>query len=408
MLTVAEAFHQLLVTVSSFGPSQIPLHEGLGLCLASDVFSSSDSPPFDKSLMDGFAIRSQDVAAGNAALRVIEVITAGTVPTKSVGPDEASQIMTGAPVPDGADAVIKIEETRRDGDSVLISTNSARSGANIIRRGTSVKAGDCVLRAGMILNGARIGALAELGLATVETRRRPRVAVLATGDELVPVEEAPGPGQIRNSNASMLAAQIEAAGAIAISLGIARDNRDDLRSKIATGLACDLLVLSGGVSAGTLDLVPSVLTELGVREVFHKVEMKPGKPIWFGEWTGTVSPSTETPRLCHVFGLPGNPVSSLVCCELFVRTAIKRLMGIDPPMPQPVFARLEHDFSARADRPTYHPARLTWTRYGPEVSLVSWHGSSDLCGTVAANAMALLNGDARQYDVGDLLETFAW
>jgi molybdopterin molybdotransferase len=264
-----------------------------------------------------------------------------------------------------------------------------------------VRSGDVVLRAGTKLNGSRIGALAELGRAQVNVHRRPTVAILATGDELVPVDQEPGPGQIRNSNESMLVAQIQAAGAIAVPLGIARDNRIDLRAKIEQGLQCDMLVLSGGVSAGTLDLVPSELASAGVTEVFHKVEMKPGKPVWFGlRRVGTTAN--------YVFGLPGNPVSSLVCCELFVRTALKRLMGEPALRPQAVPAALEHRHSARADRPTYHPARLTWTPTGPVVTLVPWHGSSDLCGTVAANAMALLPGAARQYGVGDCLETFAW
>ena len=400
MLTVAEALEQLLATISPLDVTETPLRCALGMTLSEVVHSSIDSPSFDKSSMDGYAVRASDVATGLASLQVIETITAGRMPTKSVGPGEAAQIMTGAPLPKGADTVIKVEETRLDGERVSIATKPPGVGANVIRRGTSVRAGDCVLRAGLTLNGARIGALAELGRASVPVRRRPRVAVLATGDELVAIEEIPGPGQIRNSNASMLTAQIEAVGGVAVPLGIARDNRESLRTKIQQGLQCDVLVLSGGVSAGTLDLVPSTLAESGVREVFHKVEMKPGKPIWFGVWNAQT--------ICYVFGLPGNPVSSLVCCELFVRTAIKRLMGVEPAVPQSILATLEHDHSTRTDRPTYHPARLTWTAEGLAVTLVPWHGSSDLCGTVAANGMAYLSGEARQYHIGDRLETFAW
>jgi molybdopterin molybdotransferase len=246
------------------------------------------------------------------------------------------------------------------------------------------------------LNGACIGALAELGVVNVPVRHRPQVAILATGDELVPIEETPGPGQIRNSNESMLAAQVTSAGGIAVPLGIARDDRNELRVKIQQGLQFDILVLSGGVSAGMLDLVPSVLSETGVREIFHKVEMKPGKPVWFGRGTSLV------------FGLPGNPVSSLVCFELFTRTAIRRMMGVDPATPQPVSAAIEHDYSNRNDRPTYHPARLAPMKDGMSVKLVPWHGSSDLCGTVTANGMAVLPVETRELKTGDDVETFRW
>ena len=408
MLTVAEAFEQLLATIAPFDVTEMPLHDGLGLCLGRDVHSASDLPPFDKSLMDGYAIHAVDLAAGQSTFRVIEVITAGQIPRKTVGIGEAAQIMTGAPLPEGADTVIKVEQTRRVGETVEIASTPVPPGTNVILRGTSARTGESVLRSGSVLNGARIGALAEMGYANVPVRRRPHAAVLATGNELVPIEAIPGPGQIRNSNASMLVAQIEAAGGMAVTLGIARDERDDLRAKIRQGLNSDLLILSGGVSAGTLDLVPSVLSELGVREVFHKVEMKPGKPVWFGEWVRRERQDCTIQTSCAVFGLPGNPVSSLVCCELFVRTAIRRMMGIEPATPQSILARLEHEHSTRAAVPTYHPAKLTWTAEGLMVSLVTWHGSSDLCGTAAANGMAYLPKEARHYQIGDRLETFAW
>ena len=432
MLSVTQAFDKLLATVKPLNVVSLPLSDLLGLTLAEDVSAIGDSPPFDKSLMDGFAVRAADVASGFASLKVIEVVTAGQVPSKSVGPGEATQIMTGAPIPEGADLVVKIEETLPDIHSVHITTKSIAPGTNIIRRGTSVRAGDVVLKAGMKLNGSRIGALAELGRAVAPIYRRPTVAILATGDELVPITETPGPGQIRNSNEAMLIAQIQAAGAIPIPLGIARDNRADLKAKIQEGLQCDLLVLSGGVSAGMLDLVPSELATAGVREVFHKVELKPGKPVWFGvrefcvarpesskgvesitqttpfEDSGRATQIAGSPSRCYVFGLPGNPVSSLVCCELFVRTAIRRLMGEQTPLPRPLPARLEHDYSAQADRPTYHPAKLMWSPEGATVKLVPWHGSSDLCGTVAANGMAFLSGEAKEYHAGDMLEVIPW
>lgn len=405
MLSISAAFDCLLATVTPLDHVSLSLSECLGLTLAADVAASADSPPFDKALMDGYAVRSADVVSGTALLAVVDLITAGNVPTKSVGQGEAIQIMTGAPLPTGADVVVKIEETEREGAQVRLATRSTTPGANILRRGTSVRAGSVVLQSGLKLNGSRIGALAELGQSLVSVYPRPTVAILATGDELVAIDEEPGPGQIRNSNQSMLTAQILAAGAVPIPLGVARDNRPELRAKIEQGLACDVLVLSGGVSAGMLDLVPSELAAAGVTEVFHKVEMKPGKPIWFGQRQAA---GADRPRRTYVFGLPGNPVSSLVCCELFVRTAIRRLMGEPLALPQSIPARLEHCYNAKADRPTYHPACLTWSEAGPVVTLVPWHGSSDLCGTVAANGVVYLSGEPRQYEVGAIVETYPW
>lgn len=402
MLAIADALDIVVKATGPLNHIEVDLFKSLGMTLANDINSTIDSPPFDKSIVDGYAIRSSDLISGTAKLAVVEVVTAGQIPTRTVEPGHATQIMTGAPIPDGADAVVKVEETERAAETVLINSTPHKPGTNIVQRGKSIQKGDSVLKAGVVLNGSRIGALAELGLTKVPVTRRPTVAILATGDELVPIAETPGPGQIRNSNEVMLATQIESAGATPVPLGIARDNRQDLAAKIQRGLDCDLLVLSGGVSAGTLDLVPSVLTEMGVVQVFHKVAIKPGKPVWFGKRTESGSPP------CLVFGLPGNPVSSLVCCELFVRTAIRRLMSVEPAIPQAIPARLEHEYSTKADRPTYHPARLTWTPEGLAVTLVTWHGSSDLCGTAAANGMAFLDGEARQLKVGDRLDTIAW
>ena len=197
MLSVTQAFEKLLATVEPLEAVALTLSDVLGLTLAEDVSAPEDSPPFDKSLMDGFAVRAADVANGFVSLKVVEVVTAGRVPSKPVGPGEATQIMTGAPIPDGADLVVKIEETLPDIDSVHVTTKSVTPGTNILRRGTSVRAGDVVLKLGMKLNGSRIGALAELGRAVVKVHRRPTVAVLATGDELVPIDETPGPGYFK-------------------------------------------------------------------------------------------------------------------------------------------------------------------------------------------------------------------
>jgi molybdopterin molybdotransferase len=404
MLSVDEAFAAILAAVETAAPSPTPLANALGLTLADDIVSDIDSPPFDKSLMDGFAVRAADVAGGTVTLRVIDEVTAGKLPTKVVRQGEATRIMTGAAIPDGADAVVRIEETSIDAETgnVEISSDLTKPESNLMRRGTSMRRGDRVLLAGRTLRPQELGALAELGVHRVNLRPRPTVAVLATGDELVPVDQTPGPGQIRNSNETMLIAQIRRAGGEPVPLGIAGDNRKELGERIAAGLQCDMLLLSGGVSAGKLDLVPSELEAAGVRQVFHKVHIKPGKPVWYGKLGTPIGPCR------HVFGLPGNPVSSLVCFELFARTAIRKLMGVEPAVPQSVSARLAAAHIARGDRPTYHPAHLEWSEEGAIAGPVAWQGSADLRSTVEANAMILFPAGDHEYAAGDTVEVICW
>lgn len=406
MIEVCEAIAAVLSEVSPFEPQANPLADTLGLVLAEDAYADSDSPPFDKSLVDGFAVRLADCAG---PLSVIEVVAAGQMPIRSLDHPAAIQIMTGAPLPMGAEAVVPVELTTEglgaDGKplvSVPVSVASWKLGTNIVRRGASTKRGDLVVAANSELRPQELGALAEWGRSQLLVRRRPRIAVLATGDELVPVEQTPGPGQIRNSNEMMLCAQIRRAGGEPMPLGIARDERAHLRERIEAGLHADVLVLSGGVSMGEKDLVPSELAAVGVREVFHKVNVKPGKPVWFG-----VLDRTPTSRLL-VFGLPGNPVSGLVCFELFVRPALRRLMGVSAAEPVAVPARLAQPHTTKGNRPTYQPARLEWRPDGPIVTAVPWAGSSDLRATVAANSMALFPIGEKSYEAGSLIEVIAW
>lgn len=406
MMEVSEAVAAVLREASPLEPQLIHLMDALGLVLAEDVHADADSPPFDKSLVDGFAVRLADCVT---PLPVIETVSAGQMPTRSLDHPAAIQIMTGAPLPVGAEAVVPVEHTSQgigaDGlPLVSVPSNVAnwKPGTNILPRGASTKLGDLVVAAGSELRPQELGALAESGLARVIARRRPRVAVLATGDELVPVDRTPGPGQIRNSNEAMLCAQLRRAGAEPIPLGIARDERAHLRERIDIGLQVDVLVLSGGVSMGEKDLVPSELASAGVRQVFHKANVKPGKPIWFG-----VLERAPNSRIL-VFGLPGNPVSSLVCFELFVRPALRRMMGVFPAESVAVKARLTAPHTTKGERPTYQPARLEWRSDGPIVTAIPWVGSSDLRATVAANSMALFTVGNQTYDAGCTIEVIAW
>jgi molybdopterin molybdotransferase len=401
MITVEEALRLVLENVGPIAPRDVAPADALGCILAEAVRSDVDSPPYDKSIVDGYAIRSADLKDGAAELRVVEEVTAGRLPQLSVEPGTATRIMTGAPIPVGADMVVMVEKTRQPTpETVHIGGVRAAVGANVARRGVSMRSGETVLPAARgLLMPAEIGLLAEVGRSRVAVIPRPHVAVLATGDELVPADQTPEAGRIRNSNGPMLAAYVTRAGGVAHDLGIARDERDELRRKVADGLTFDALILSGGVSAGVLDLVPGVLAELGVVEVFHKVSLKPGKPIWFGTYTdgnGTVKP---------VFGLPGNPVSSLVCFELFVQPAISRMRGTSLGIQAIEFIECITDpFTHRGDRPTYWPGIRRGFDHERNVGLVSpckWHGSGDLRGIVAADCFLCFPPGDKHYSAGD-------
>jgi len=400
MLTVAQALEIVLANAVPL-PTQMMLlgPDVLGCVLAEDVASDIDLPPFDKAMMDGIALRSADVRTGEAELTIIEEIPAGKTPTKTVGALQAARIMTGAPIPTGADAVVMIENCTIDGDKVRVKEPRIKPRLNILDRAKEMRVGEIVLRAGARLRPQEMGLLAAVGRTSVKLQAAARVAVAPTGDEIVPADVKPGPGQIRNSNGAMLLAQVARAGGAPTFLGIARDEATHLRKLVTEGLLYDVLILSGGVSAGKLDLVPGVLAELGVEALFHKVVMKPGKPVLFGV---VRSGKVKDARNKLVFGLPGNPVSSLVCFELFVRPAIRKLMALDPG-PSWVNAKLARDFPYRTDRPTYHPAQLQLTDAGWTIDPTAWFGSPDLRGILSANAFVLLPEGDHHHRAGDNL-----
>jgi molybdopterin molybdotransferase len=409
MLSVAQALEIVLANVAPLPARMTPLGpNALGLVLAEDVASDLDMPPFDKAMMDGFALRSADLRDGRAELAIIEEIPAGKTPTKTVGSLQASRIMTGAPVPVGADAVVMIENCEIAGTNVRVHEPRIKPRLNILDRAKEMRVGETILNSGTRLRPQELGLLAAVGRTSVKLHPAARVAVLSTGDEIVPPDVKPGPGQIRNSNGAMLLAQVQRAGGAATFLGIARDDTEHLRSLIAEGLKYNVLILSGGVSAGKLDLVPGVLAELGVEALFHKVAMKPGKPVLFGvgqpPHPRPLSPGGERGEGPLVFGLPGNPVSSLVCFELFVRPAIRKLMTLDPGPTWILAATLMKDFAYRTDRPTYHPAWLHMAEHGPLVEPVPWFGSPDLRSVMSANAFMVIQPGDHQYKAGGRFE----
>ncbi len=320
MIGVDDARERILARFAPLEAVATPIVDALGMVAARNVVSTVDVPPFRNSAMDGYAVRSIDVADAPVVLRVTGTVAAGTVPDRAVGPGESMRIMTGAPIPAGADAVVRFEETdessrANNGLAEIEISRPVQARENVREAGEDVRAGDAVISAGTVLGPAEIGILASLNMATVDVHRRPRVAILSTGDEVVDLGPDLQPGQIRNSNSHTIAALVRQAGGEPVLLGVARDTTDDVHDKLFASDTPDLFVTSGGVSVGDYDVVKNVLKAEGSIDVWQ-VRMKPGKPLAFG----TIG---NTPLL----GLPGNPVAALVSFEQFGRPAIRRMLG---------------------------------------------------------------------------------
>jgi molybdopterin molybdotransferase len=356
-LSVDEARELILSRVAELGHETVPIDEARDRVLAADAVSTIRHPAWDNSAMDGFAVRSEDIQGATeeapVILRVIEEVPAGSFPTRSPGPGEAIRVMTGAPVPAGADGVTRLEHTEpgSDGASVRVLTD-ADAGRNIRRKGEDLELDDRPLSAGVLLRPAQIGVLAMLGKAEVPVYRRPRVAILATGDELADFDDfalVQAGQRIMNSNSYALAAQVEECGALPVPLGIARDNRESLDERLRAARGHDALITSAGLAVGDHDYVKEILDDLGMEFLFYRVTMRPGSPFTFG----------LLDRM-PVFALPGNPVSAMVTFELLVRPALRKMMGLkryDRPTrrvrlaePVAVKGRLTHFYRATLER----------------------------------------------------------
>jgi molybdopterin molybdotransferase len=370
--------------------ANISAWDALGFVLAEEVKTDRDYPPFDRSIRDGYAVRAAEAAPG-ATLRCVAEIKAGDTVTQPLASGTCAQIMTGAAVPSGADAVVMIEYTGRDGDSVRFE-RAAQPSQNIVSRGSEAKSGETILSPGMRLGYAELALAAQVGAAQLRCASKPRVAILSTGDEVVPIDQEPGAFQIRNSNSVSLAAQVRLAGGEPILLGKAADRIDDLREKISRGLREDLLVLSGGVSMGKYDLVETVLKDLGAEFYFDAVAIRPGRPAVFGKCGST-----------FVFGLPGNPVSTMVTFELLVVPAIDLLGGAaarDLPF---VEARLGAALNEKPGLTHFLPARVEWRGAKPEVKALPWQGSGDIAALARANCFLVVAADRGQVNVGETM-----
>jgi molybdopterin molybdotransferase len=361
-------------------PSEpVPLPDSFSRILREDIFSDADSPPFDKAIRDGFAVRYEDLSQVPASLSVIGESRAGFGSSVTVQSGQCCEIMTGAPVPPGANAVVMVENTERLSPSSVRVLKSVRESEGLLRRAAESRKGEKILQSGHRIGLADLGLLASVGKSSVLVSKKPRVAILATGDELVEVRENPGPSQIRNSNSYTIEAQVIEAGAVPVQLGIARDRLDDLRAKIGRGLEHDILLVSGGVSMGKYDLVENVFAEFGVEVLFDKIAMKPGKPTVFGHLDHA-----------YVFGLPGNPISTMVSFHMFVRPLILFLLKAESTKPRILEATLDAPARRDPQRAAIVPALVHFDAGQYHIQTAPWKGSSDLVGLSRSNALIVI------------------
>ena len=394
LLSVDRALEIVLQATSVLPSEPVALEAAAGRILAEAIRADQDYPAFDKSLMDGYAVRAGDLAAVPRDMTVVQEIAAGADPSSllPLPPGAAARIMTGAPLPPSADAVLIVEQSEPvPGDAQRVrALASPRPGDNLARRGADVRAGDLLLPAGEFIGAGEIGVLAACGRQVVRVGARPRVAVLATGDELVPAGEVPGPGRIRNSNGPALAALAARAGADVLDIGIAPDRESALGEAIEAGLRADLLVLSGGVSMGVYDLVGKVLRSLGTEILIEGVAIKPGKPFTFGRRGAAI-----------VAGCPGNPVSSYVIFQVFLLPALRKMAGHPAPRRTPVRGRLATPLRQRQGRTGFYQARARWEAERLVVEVLTTSGSADFASCARGNALAIAPAEVATLAAGD-------
>lgn len=392
--------------VHARGTESVDLLAAGSRVLAEPVLADRDLPPFPRSTRDGYALRAADLAQLPATLDVIGEIKAGEtlerIPSH-VGGGQSVAIMTGAPVPTGTDAVVMVEYTTRHGERVEIAKGVA-SGENVVPRGAEARQGNLLLDRGVRLTEADIAVAASVGKSRLEVYRQPRVAVLSTGDELVDVDSTPGPTQIRNSNSYSLAVQILRAGGQPVVLPVAPDDPQELRRLIEEGLKSDLLLLTGGVSMGRYDFVEQVLSEMQAEFFFTGANIQPGRPVVFGKCGGGTSDrerSSEPPASTHFFGLPGNPVSTMVTFELFARPMLEALAGQIPRKLVFLHSRAKAEIRVKTGLRRFLPAILSGEFENSEVEPVAWHGSGDIAATARANCYLVIPPDRERISAGE-------
>ena len=393
MLSYEEALQELLANVPQPRVIRVELRQSLGRVLASPVLADLDLPPFRKSFMDGFAVRSQDARTTPVKLEVVGTIAAGDQSQPQVKAGQAVHIMTGAAVPPGADAVQMIEKTRPSGSTGIELLESVAPGENVAQKGSEVQQGEAVLAAGRVLGAAEAGVLATFGQREVEVYAPPRAAIIPTGSEIVDIEKKPAFGQIRNSNAYTLWAQCNHLGLEAIVFPATPDDPERMREMVLEGLKYDLIIFTGGVSVGEYDYVHRALAEEGVHICFHKAAIKPGKPILVGKKDDHM-----------IFGLPGNPVSAFVTFELFVRPAVRRWMGFQTFSLQKVWGELVAEARQKPGRKLFKQARTFWAEGKFKVQPIETKGSADLVAFSPANSLMIIEADVAHLTPGQQVQ----
>ncbi|MEE8350076.1 MAG: gephyrin-like molybdotransferase Glp [Acidobacteriota bacterium] len=393
MLTYEEALQELLANIPKSTSVRVPLREALGRVLAAPVVADMDLPPFRKSFVDGFAVRSQDAARAPVKLKVVGIIAAGDSNQPQIESGQAAQIMTGAAVPPGADAVQMVEKTEQVSNGEVALLEPVRPAENVAAQGREVQTGETVLEQGRVVGPAALGVLATFGQAQVEIYAAPRVAVIPTGDELVEVEQEPEFGQIRNSNAYVLWAQCRKMGLEATVFPPVPDDPEQVQHTVREALTYDLAIFTGGVSMGEYDYLPRVLADEGVSLFFHKAAIKPGKPILACRKGNHM-----------IFGLPGNPVSAYVTFELFVRPAIRSWMGFKRRSLQKVSGELTADTKQKPGRKFFKQAMTVWTEGRFTVRPIETQGSADLVAFSEANSLLILEPSVTLLKAGQQVE----
>ena len=393
MISVEEALKTILENIRPLDCENVPITSALGCAIGESIVSGRTIPPLANSAMDGYAVVAGDTAFASktkpVVLDVLEDVPAGKVATQPIRNGQAIRIMTGAPLPDGANAVVRVEDTEAQGGRVKIFV-AAAPGLDIREAGEDVKTGELVISKGSILRAAEIGMLAALGRSYVSVHQRPVVAVVSTGDELVEVDETPGPGKIVNSNGYSLAALVLEAGGIPLQVGIARDNREDLLAKFRAASRADIVISSGGVSVGDYDLVKDIMAEIGSRIQFWRVAMRPGRPLAFGLLEGK-----------PLFGLPGNPVSSMVSFEQFIRPSILKMRGYSNIYRRVVLAEITEGYKKKQGLKYFLRARVGFRDGRYIASLTGEQGSGILKSMVLANGLVVLPKDITSVNPGD-------
>jgi molybdopterin molybdotransferase len=395
MISYEEALRNILEAISPLGVEKVNILDALGRVIGEDICAGRSIPPKNNSAMDGYALRAGDTAGASpehpVRLEVVEDIPAGVVPQKRIGPGQAARIMTGAPIPEGADAVLRMEDTKKDGTRVAIFV-AVEKGRDIRYQGEDVRQGEAVIARGDVIRPAEIGMLASLGRSFIFVHQRPTVAIVSTGDELVDIDETSSPWKIINSNGYSLAALVKECGATPMQMGIARDKREDLIATFRAAMRADLIVSSGGVSVGDYDLVKEIMKEVGNQMQFWRVAMRPGRPLAFGVLENI-----------PLLGLPGNPVSSMVSFQQFVRPAILKMLGHKNLFRRTVRARLAEGVEKTRGFRHFIRAQIRRDADGYVVVTTGEQGSGILKSMVRANGLIVIPEEADLVRAGEMV-----